>query len=280
MRNKRCFRGRGWAVRVPRGCRHIWEGGHPHLSWWFISSLQHTALSGCFKPAGRAPKPLPCEIQRVHRAKTHRPLLLWMSTSCAQLPATAHLEGKHQEGTHWAHLGMESAAPLCWALLLLLFQAGPESKGNKSSFLAKGRAGWRQPQETRAGLFPAAPKRCILVFKFSPGLELCRHEPFWTASINMNFMVCPSLPPAPRCAPGADSCQRNTPDVLWRAAVAGQGSLDAVTALLAIQTAARQRKMLPSFSLLVKQMTKRIFQQGERELWPCPVSPASFLGSF
>lgn len=48
--------------------------------------------------------------------------------------------------------------------------------------------------------------------------------------------------------------------------MAGQGSLHGITALLAIQTAARQRKMPASFSLLIKQMTKRTFQQCETRM--------------
>lgn len=92
---------------------------------------------------------------------------------------------------------------------MLLFQAGPESKGNKSFFLAKGRAGWAATGD-EGWAIPWAPKRCILVFKFSPRLKLCRHEPFWRASINMN-LVCalpwlqpPRLPP-PDVLHGADS---------------------------------------------------------------------------
>lgn len=164
MRNKRCLRGRRWGVRMQTRLRGM--ASSPFLVGHFLPAA-HSTQAVC-KPAQQLPghpNHFPW-LQPVRsrgspgQKSTVQSSPGWQPAVSSSLPL--HIwKGSLRKG-HTGHFPLHiwelRALPHCAGagrvLLVLLFQAGPESKGNKSFFLAKGRAGWRQPQETRAGLFP------------------------------------------------------------------------------------------------------------------------------
>lgn len=161
----------------------------------------------------------------------HRGAELWLSTRRKLPDLSVPLWG-----AFWGALLLPSwgasTPPHCAGAgrvsLAVLFLAGPESRQNKSSFLAKRRAGERQPLQMRAGLSSGLPNSTFGCLNLA---------------LDGNFAdVSPSGQPAARpaptgafatgCAqrapflPGADPWPptRNHPDALGGAAMAAQGS--------------------------------------------------------
>lgn len=90
----------------------------------------------------------------------HRGAELWLSTRRKLPDPSVPFRGAFWGAPFLSSWG-PSALPHCAragrVLLAVLFRAGPESQQNKSSFLAKRRAGERQPLQMRAGLLSGLP---------------------------------------------------------------------------------------------------------------------------
>lgn len=83
-----------------------------------------------------------------------------------------------------AHLGIESAASLCWGVggggfAGVIIPSWPGVLG-KQKLLPCQRKGWLKAATGDEGwAILWASERYILVFKFSPTVKFCSHEPFW-----------------------------------------------------------------------------------------------------
>lgn len=202
MRNKRCLRGRRWGVRMQTRLRGM--ASSPFLVGHFLPAA-HSTQAVC-KPAQQLaghPNHFPW-LQPVRsrgspgQKSTVQSSPGWQPVVSSSLPLhiwKGSLRKGHTGHFPSAHLGIESSASLCWdreGFAGVIIQSWPRVQG-KQKLLPCQREGWLEAATGDEGwAIPWALKLCILVFKFSPRLKLCRHEPFWRASslasINMNFL--------------------------------------------------------------------------------------------